>query len=109
MNDLLTETPLRHVIWLQEGFQYHHAERGYLMLTYWIPEGPCMLPDNASHQVGVGGFVVNEKNEVFVVCVDNVAKMSLQNELTVYMVLHCSLNEVPWFCISQNKEVQIAI
>ena len=34
------------------------------MLTYWIPEGPCMLPDNASHQVGVGGFVVNEKNEV---------------------------------------------
>lgn len=52
---------------VKEGFQYHHAERGYLMLTYWIPEGPCMLPDNASHQVGVGGFVVNEKNEVLVV------------------------------------------
>ncbi|GMY29950.1 nudix hydrolase 8-like isoform X1 [Fagus crenata] len=52
---------------VKEGFQYHHAERGYLMLTYWIPEGPCMLPDNASHQVGVGGFVINEKNEVLVV------------------------------------------
>ncbi|RZC69137.1 hypothetical protein C5167_032296 [Papaver somniferum] len=25
------------------GFKYHHAEEGYLMLTYWIPEGPCML------------------------------------------------------------------
>jgi hypothetical protein len=50
--------------WLQEGFQYHHAERGYVMLTYWIPEGPCMLPANASHQVGVGGFVVNDRNEV---------------------------------------------
>ncbi|OVA11897.1 NUDIX hydrolase domain [Macleaya cordata] len=49
------------------GFKYHHAEQGYLMLTYWIPKGPCMLPSNASHQVGVGGFVVNEKNEVLVV------------------------------------------
>ncbi|XP_062077375.1 uncharacterized protein LOC133782178 isoform X1 [Humulus lupulus] len=33
------------------------------MLTYWIPEGPSMLPSNASHQVGVGGFVINDKNE----------------------------------------------
>ncbi|KAF8412446.1 hypothetical protein HHK36_000410 [Tetracentron sinense] len=52
---------------VKEGFEYHHAERGYLMLTYWIPEGPCMLPANASHQVGIGGFVINEKNEVLVV------------------------------------------
>ncbi|THG14819.1 hypothetical protein TEA_018674 [Camellia sinensis var. sinensis] len=52
---------------VKEGFEYHHAERGYVMLTYWIPEGPCMLPANASHQVGVGGFVINEKNEVLVV------------------------------------------
>jgi len=50
--------------WSQEGFQYHHAEPGYVMLTYWIPEGPSMLPANASHQVGVGGFVINDKNEV---------------------------------------------
>lgn len=52
---------------VKEGFQYHHAERGYVMLTYWIPEGPCMLPANASHQVGVGGFVINDSNEVLVV------------------------------------------
>ncbi|KAM5573038.1 nudix hydrolase 8 [Rosa sericea] len=52
---------------VKEGFQYHHAERGYVMLTYWIPEGPCMLPANASHQVGVGGFVINANNEVLVV------------------------------------------
>ncbi|XP_030467670.1 nudix hydrolase 8-like isoform X1 [Syzygium oleosum] len=52
---------------VKEGFQYHHAERGYVMLTYWIPDEPCMLPANASHQVGVGGFVVNDKNEVLVV------------------------------------------
>ncbi|RDX99397.1 Nudix hydrolase 8, partial [Mucuna pruriens] len=49
------------------GFQYHHAEPGYVMLTYWIPEGPSMLPANASHQVGVGGFVINDNNEVLVV------------------------------------------
>ncbi|XP_057510614.1 nudix hydrolase 8-like isoform X2 [Actinidia eriantha] len=52
---------------IKEGFQYHHAERGYVMLTHWIPEGPCMLPANASHQVGVGGFVINDENEVLVV------------------------------------------
>ena len=34
------------------------------MMTYWIPEGPSMLPANASHQVGVGGIVINDKNEV---------------------------------------------
>jgi len=34
------------------------------MLTYWIPEEPCMLPVNASHHVGVGGFVINSSNEV---------------------------------------------
>ncbi|GKU95609.1 hypothetical protein SLEP1_g8944 [Rubroshorea leprosula] len=52
---------------VKEGFEYHHAERGYVMLTYWLPEGPCMLPANASHQVGVGGFVINDNNEVLVV------------------------------------------
>lgn len=52
-------------LWYQEGFQYHHAEPGYVMLTYWIPEGPCMLPSNASHLVGVGGFVINDNNEVW--------------------------------------------
>ncbi|KAK2993931.1 hypothetical protein RJ640_012909 [Escallonia rubra] len=52
---------------VKEGFQYHHAERGYVMMTYWIPGGPCMLPANASHQVGVGGFVINDNNEVLVV------------------------------------------
>ncbi|CAJ2663998.1 unnamed protein product [Trifolium pratense] len=48
---------------VKEGFQYHHAEPGYVMLTYWIPDGPCMLPANASHQVGIGGFVINDNNE----------------------------------------------
>ncbi|GJN21734.1 hypothetical protein PR202_gb09244 [Eleusine coracana subsp. coracana] len=52
---------------VKEGFRYHHAEESYLMLTYWIPDGPCLLPANASHQVGVGGFVINDQMEVLIV------------------------------------------
>ena len=50
----------------QEGFVYHHAEPDYIMLTYWIPESPSTLPPNASHQVGVGAIVINDKNEVYI-------------------------------------------
>ncbi|KAL1548002.1 nudix (nucleoside diphosphate linked moiety X)-type motif 8, variant 2 [Salvia divinorum] len=52
---------------VQEGFEYHHAEKGYLMMTYWIPEEPCLLPSNATHHVGVGSFVINDRDEVLVV------------------------------------------
>ncbi|TVU14993.1 hypothetical protein EJB05_38491 [Eragrostis curvula] len=52
---------------VKEGFKYHHAEEAYVMLTYWIPDEPSMLPANASHQVGVGGFVINDQMEVLVV------------------------------------------
>ncbi|XWS69964.1 hypothetical protein CRYUN_Cryun03dG0008600 [Craigia yunnanensis] len=52
---------------IQEGFDYHHAEPGYVMLTYWIPNEPCLLPGTPSHQIGVAGFVINDKREVLVV------------------------------------------
>ncbi|GFR49117.1 hypothetical protein Agub_g10913, partial [Astrephomene gubernaculifera] len=30
---------------VQQGFEYHHAERDYLMLTRWLPtSAPCTLP-----------------------------------------------------------------
>ncbi|KDP33770.1 hypothetical protein JCGZ_07341 [Jatropha curcas] len=48
---------------IQEGFNYHHAEPGYVMLTYWIPDEPCLLPSSPSHQIGVGGFVINDKRD----------------------------------------------
>ncbi|KAI5403562.1 hypothetical protein KIW84_050938 [Lathyrus oleraceus] len=47
--------------------RYHHAESDYLMLVYWIPDTPDSIPANASHRVGVGAFVVNNKREVLVV------------------------------------------
>jgi 8-oxo-dGTP pyrophosphatase MutT (NUDIX family) len=49
------------------GFVFHHAEPGHLMLTRWLPAGPSPLPPNASHQVGVGAFVLNTAGEVLVV------------------------------------------
>ncbi|XP_027065259.1 nudix hydrolase 8-like [Coffea arabica] len=52
---------------IQEGFDYHHAEPGYIMLTYWIPDEPCMLPTSPSHQIGIAGFVINDSREILVV------------------------------------------
>ncbi|KAK7860065.1 nudix hydrolase 2, partial [Quercus suber] len=52
---------------VQQGFWYHHAEPKYLMLVYWIPEVEHTLPSNATHRVGIGAFVMNEKREMLVV------------------------------------------
>ena len=52
---------------VQAGFTFHHAEPGYVMLTAWLPGGPSPLPANATHQVGVGAFVVNGAGHVLVV------------------------------------------
>ncbi|KAJ4835094.1 nudix (nucleoside diphosphate linked moiety X)-type motif 2, partial [Turnera subulata] len=52
---------------VKEGFWYHHAEPNYLMLVYWIPETASTIPANASHRVGVGAIVLNDKREILVV------------------------------------------
>ncbi|KAL2473521.1 Nudix hydrolase 2 [Forsythia ovata] len=52
---------------VKEGFYYHHAESRYVMLVHWLPSTANTLPANASHRVGIGAFVMNEKNEVLVV------------------------------------------
>ncbi|XP_052202239.1 nudix hydrolase 2 isoform X2 [Diospyros lotus] len=52
---------------VKEGFYFHHAEPKYLMLVNWIPKTTNTIPANASHRVGIGAFVMNEKKEVLVV------------------------------------------
>ncbi|KAD4386347.1 hypothetical protein E3N88_26516 [Mikania micrantha] len=52
---------------VKEGFSYHHAEPDYLMLVNWIPETTNTIPANASHRVGVGAIVLNDKREILVV------------------------------------------
>ena len=56
---------------LEAGMELHHAEKGYVMCNAWLPqgEGPSPLPANASHQVGVGAFVLNRAGDrVLMVC-----------------------------------------
>lgn len=50
-----------------QGFEFHHAEPDYLMMCRWLGEGDSMLPDNASHSVGVGAVCINSRSEVLVV------------------------------------------
>ena len=53
---------------VEQGFGFHHAEPSYLMLTNWLPVGEkSPLPPNASHQVGVGAFVLNESGKLLLV------------------------------------------
>ncbi|KAK3262545.1 hypothetical protein CYMTET_28607 [Cymbomonas tetramitiformis] len=53
---------------IKHDFVYHHASPAYLMLVKWmITDSKSSLPLYAHHQVGVGGLVLNEKNEVLVV------------------------------------------
>lgn len=51
---------------INEGFWYHHAEPKYLMLVHWIADSANTIPANATHRVGIGAFVVNDKREVLV-------------------------------------------
>jgi nicotinamide mononucleotide (NMN) deamidase PncC/8-oxo-dGTP pyrophosphatase MutT (NUDIX family) len=51
----------------RQGFNFHHAKPGYVLLTKWLPETPSTLPMYAFTQIGVGGVVVNSKDEVLMV------------------------------------------
>jgi len=53
----------------KHGFVFHSAEPASVMMTRWLPDNEtCLLPDGASHTVGVGGFVYNaEKRELLVI------------------------------------------
>lgn len=41
------------------GFVFHHAERKYLMLNHWLSTEENRMPENATHQVGVGSVVIH--------------------------------------------------
>ena len=51
------------------GFEYHHAQQGYAMLTKWLPQDrPNNLPVYNTHVVGTGGIVIDEAtNEVLLI------------------------------------------
>ena len=50
------------------GFKYHHAEGDHCSLILWLPEDkPCTVPPFATHHVGVGAVLLNDKREILVV------------------------------------------
>ncbi len=48
------------------GFTFHHAESGYAMMTRQIEDG-AFIPPYATHYIGVGGVVLNSRQELLVV------------------------------------------
>ena len=49
------------------GFEFHHAQPGYVMMTRWLPASPSPLPKYGFTQIGVGGVVLNAAGEVLMV------------------------------------------
>ena len=49
------------------GFAFHHAQPGYLLMTRWLLPTPSPLPSYGFTQIGVGGVVLNARDEVLMV------------------------------------------
>jgi len=55
-------------ILVKNGFSFHHANKERVALLKWLDTSEiCNIPSYAHTLVGVGGMVVNEKDEVLVV------------------------------------------
>lgn len=52
---------------VEVGFAFHHSGENYLMMTYRLVEG-AFIPAYATHYIGAGGVVLNERRELLVVC-----------------------------------------
>ena len=48
------------------GFEFHYAKKGSLVLTHWLPETESRLPLGPTHQVGVG-CLITRGDEMLVV------------------------------------------
>jgi 8-oxo-dGTP pyrophosphatase MutT (NUDIX family) len=49
------------------GFVFHHANEEDVMLVCRLVEG-AFVPTHATHYIGVGGVVINDREELLVVC-----------------------------------------
>ena len=52
---------------VQRGFGYHHADDDGITATLMLIPG-SFIPPYATHYVGAGGVVVNDRDELLVVC-----------------------------------------
>ncbi|KAG8649463.1 hypothetical protein MANES_08G095901v8 [Manihot esculenta] len=81
---------------VKEGFWYHRAEPSYLMLVYWIPETASTIPANASHRVGIGAIVINDKREVF--SATSFAVSACSYSALLFILCHLSLFSLKQIC-----------
>lgn len=52
------------------GFYFHHANRqeNYVLMCLWMdPSTHDKIPTYADHQVGVGGVVINQRDEILLI------------------------------------------
>ncbi|KAK3022461.1 LOW QUALITY PROTEIN: hypothetical protein RJ639_046336 [Escallonia herrerae] len=54
-------------VWLKLPIELVNLVEAAVKLVYWIPKTTHTIPANASHRVGIGAFVMNNKGEVLVV------------------------------------------
>ncbi len=49
----------------KRGFVFHHANSERVAMVRWLPEDQtCQIPPYAHHNIGVGGLVVNDRDEI---------------------------------------------
>ena len=48
----------------QNGFEFHHAKKDYVMMTKWIDSGYNTLPLYPFTSIGVGGVVMTTNGDV---------------------------------------------
>lgn len=52
---------------VSEDFVFHHADEDHVMLVRRLVDD-AFVPMHATHYIGVGGVVINDRNELLVVC-----------------------------------------
>lgn len=52
----------------ENGFDFHHAKAGFVMMARWLPTDlPANFPVFAHTMIGVGGLVVNDKDQILTI------------------------------------------
>lgn len=52
----------------QNGFDFHHARPGFVMMHKWLPPNvTANIPPYSHTMIGVGGLVVNDKNQILTI------------------------------------------
>jgi 8-oxo-dGTP pyrophosphatase MutT (NUDIX family) len=49
------------------GFEFHHCQKEYVMLTQWLAPEENKMPNYSTHYIGVGSVVINDKQEILLV------------------------------------------